>query len=49
METPTKTFRRIVTGHDPEGKATIICDAPPLNTHLVGGKKEPHFLKSGIR
>lgn len=45
METPTKTFRRIVTGHDPEGKATIICDAPPVNTHLVGGKGGATFFE----
>lgn len=37
MESLQKTFRRIVTGHDKDGKAIIISDAPPTITHLVGG------------
>jgi len=36
MNLPQRIPRRIVTGHDHEGKAIIISDAPPPS-HLVGG------------
>lgn len=40
-----KKFRRIVTGHDAEGKAIIISDAPPAFSQLVGGPGGPTFFE----
>lgn len=40
-----KTFRRVVTGHDADGKAIIISDAPPVNSVLVGGPDGPTFFE----
>lgn len=40
-----KTFRRIVTGHDVDGKAVIISDASPTHTQLVGGPGGPTFFE----
>jgi mannose-6-phosphate isomerase-like protein (cupin superfamily) len=40
-----KTFRRIVTGHDTDGKAIIVCDAPPVHSQLVGGPGGPTFFE----
>ncbi|MCF0068837.1 cupin domain-containing protein [Dyadobacter sp. CY261] len=45
MSESQKTFRRIVTGHDADGKATIISDAPPVRTQLVGGPGGPTFFE----
>jgi mannose-6-phosphate isomerase-like protein (cupin superfamily) len=45
MEQLQKTFRRIVTGHDADGKAIIIADGPPTRTHLVGGPGGPTFFE----
>lgn len=45
MNPQQKTFRRIVTGHNKEGKAIIISDAPPVLTQLVGGKGGPTFFE----
>jgi hypothetical protein len=45
MNQKQKTFRRIVTGHDADGKAIVISDAAPLNTHLVGGSGGPTFYE----
>lgn len=45
MDTRQKTFRRIVTGHDKEGKAIIISDAPPTLSQLVGGPGGPIFYE----
>jgi len=45
MNQPQKTFRRIVTGHNEEGKAVIISDAPPVHTQLVGGPGGPTFFE----
>lgn len=45
MDQQQKTFRRIVTGHDADGKAMVISDAAPLNTHLVGGPGGPTFYE----
>lgn len=45
METQQKSFRRIVTGHNAEGKAIIISDAPPVNVQLVGGPGGPTFFE----
>jgi mannose-6-phosphate isomerase-like protein (cupin superfamily) len=40
-----KTFRRIITGHDADGKAIIISDAAPVHTQLVGGPGGPTFFE----
>lgn len=45
MDTQQKTLRRIVTGHDREGKAIIISDAPPTLSQLVGGPGGPTFFE----
>lgn len=45
MEQQQKKFRRIVTGHDVDGKAIIISDAPPARTQLVGGPGGPTFIE----
>jgi hypothetical protein len=45
MEQQQKTFRRIVTGHDANGKAIIISDAPPIHTQLIGGPGGPTFFE----
>ncbi len=45
MELPQKTFRRVVTGHDADGKAIIIADAPPVFSQLVGGPGGPTFFE----
>lgn len=33
----TQSFRRIVTGHDPSGRAMITQDAPPTRAVEIGG------------
>ncbi|MBF4516927.1 cupin domain-containing protein [Flavobacterium sp. ANB] len=43
METNQKAFRRIVTGHDADGKAIIISDAAPERTYMIGGPKGAKF------
>ncbi|SDD56435.1 Cupin domain-containing protein [Dyadobacter soli] len=45
MNTQPNTFRRIVTGHDADGKAIIISDAAPVHTQLVGGPGGPTFYE----
>jgi len=45
MSQQQKTFRRIVTGHNKEGKATIISDSPPVLTQLIGGQGGPTFFE----
>lgn len=40
MET---TFRRIVTGHNSEGKAVIVSDEVPARTYMVGGPNGAKF------
>lgn len=45
MNQPQNTFRRVVTGHDADGKAIIIADAPPVHTQLVGGPGGPTFFE----
>jgi len=45
MNQQQKTFRRVVTGHDADGKAIIISDAAPLHTQLVGGPGGPTFFE----
>lgn len=45
MEQQLKTFRRVVTAHDAEGKAIIIADAPPVHSQLIGGPGGPTFIE----
>ncbi len=45
MKEQQKTIRRIVTGHDADGKAVIIADAPTVLTQLVGGPGGPTFFE----
>jgi len=45
MNDQSKPFRRIVTGHNDDGKAIIISDAPPVHTQLVGGPGGPTFIE----
>ena len=45
MEPIQKTFRRIVTGHDADGKAIVLSDAPPVRTQLIGGPGGPTFFE----
>lgn len=43
MSQQQKTFRRIVTGHDADGKAIILSDAAPERTYMIGGDKGAKF------
>jgi len=45
MNQSQKTFRRVITGHDADGKAIILSDAPPVHTQLVGGPGGPTFFE----
>jgi mannose-6-phosphate isomerase-like protein (cupin superfamily) len=45
MNQQQKTFRRVVTGHNTDGKAIIISDAPPVHIQLVGGPGGPTFFE----
>ncbi|AYB35254.1 cupin domain-containing protein [Chryseolinea soli] len=45
MNEQPKLFRRIVTGHDAEGKAIIIPNLPPMTTQLIGGPGGPTFFE----
>ena len=45
MNQHKKTFRRIITGHDANGKAIVVSDAPPVHTQLVGGPGGPTFFE----
>lgn len=38
-------FRRIVTGHDADGHAILVSDAPPARAVLVGGQGGPTFVE----
>jgi mannose-6-phosphate isomerase-like protein (cupin superfamily) len=38
-------FRRIVTGHDKEGRAIILEDAPPPRVARIGGPHGPMFYE----
>jgi hypothetical protein len=38
-----KTFRRIVTGHDADGKAIISSDASAERTYMIGGPNGARF------
>ena len=41
----TAPFRRIVTGHDPEGNAIIQEDGPPPRAQRIGGEIGPIFYE----
>lgn len=43
METTSTPFRRIVTGHNSEGKAIIVSDEIPARTYMVGGPNGAKF------
>lgn len=43
MDQQQKVFRRIVTGHDADGKAIILSDASPERTYMIGGPKGAKF------
>lgn len=45
MNKQLNTIKRIVTGHDAEGKAIIISEAPPVRSQLVGGPGGPTFIE----
>ncbi|MFT3912306.1 MAG: cupin domain-containing protein [Ferruginibacter sp.] len=45
MNQQQKTFRRIITGHNADGKAIIVSDAPPVLTQLIGGPGGPTFFE----
>ena len=38
-------FRRIVTGHDAQGRAVILDDAPPPRVARIGGEHGPLFFE----
>lgn len=38
-------FRRIVTGHDANGKSMIVEDGPPPRTKRIGGEEGPVFYE----
>lgn len=38
-------FRRIVTGHDANGKSMIVEDGPPPRTRRIGGEEGPIFYE----
>jgi mannose-6-phosphate isomerase-like protein (cupin superfamily) len=40
-----KVFRRVVTGHDPDGRAVILSDAPPTRVQQIGGPGGPTFFE----
>ncbi|SEI53062.1 Cupin domain-containing protein [Dyadobacter sp. SG02] len=45
MNPQPNPFRRIVTGHNAEGQAIVVSDAPPVHTQLVGGLGGPTFYE----
>ena len=40
-----RAFRRIVTGHDQEGNAVILSEAPPTRVQQIGGPGGPTFIE----
>lgn len=38
-------FKRVVTGHDPDGRAVIVLNAPPPRSYLIGGPGGPTFTE----
>jgi Cupin domain len=45
MEQQQASFRRVVTGHNADGKAIFISDAPPVHAQLIGGPGGPTFTE----
>jgi len=43
MNQQQKTIRRIVTGHNADGKAIIVSDASPERTYMIGGPNGAKF------
>lgn len=41
----SRAFRRIVTGHDAQGRAVILEDAPPPRVARIGGEHGPMFYE----
>jgi mannose-6-phosphate isomerase-like protein (cupin superfamily) len=41
----SKPFRRIVTGHDANGQAIIVSDAPPTRVQVLGDGHGPTFYE----
>jgi quercetin dioxygenase-like cupin family protein len=41
----TAPFRRIVTGHDEQGRAIIVADGPPPRSARIGGEHGPVFYE----
>ena len=41
----TGVFRRVVTGHDQDGRAIVVSDAPPTREYQVGGPGGPTFVE----
>lgn len=41
----SRLFRRIVTGHDQDGRAVIQSDGPPPRVHQIGGPGGPTFVE----
>lgn len=44
-EMKSAPFRRIVTGHDAQGRAIILEDSPPSRVARIGGDKGPMFYE----
>ena len=44
-ENARRPFRRIVTGHDAQGRAVILEDAPPPRVQRIGGGHGPLFFE----
>jgi hypothetical protein len=44
-DTAVKVFRRVVTGHDFEGRAVVLSDAPPTRVQQIGGLGGPTFFE----
>lgn len=38
-------FKRVVTGHDRDGRAVIVSEGPPTRVHRVGGEGGPTFVE----
>jgi mannose-6-phosphate isomerase-like protein (cupin superfamily) len=45
VQSHSATFRRVVTGHDADGKAVISDDSVPPYSHLIGGPGGPTFIE----
>lgn len=41
----SKPFRRVVTGHDKQGRAVILEDGPPPRVQRIGGEHGPLFFE----